>query len=158
MHKYCSFIRTNKITDDEPKIMAFLSTSDSFVYCWFWPDQSLFPIFIPAHNFALSHAPPMCKCTHIQQATNKTAAFNTMQAKTYAIASSHLPLEMNICKNNNVQPMRNVAVVASPGLGGIITASEVLSQCGGDSVCIMPSGITLWMVSVIGVNVRGGLE
>jgi hypothetical protein len=86
-----------------------------------------------------------------------------MQSKTYAIASSNLPFEMNFCKNNNVQPTRNVVVVAPPGSGGIVTASEVSAQCGGDSVCIVPSGTTLWMVGVNGLNVgalivRGVLE
>ena len=110
---------------------------------------------ILAHYFAFSRAPLVYKCTHNnkQQTTNKTAAFNTMQSKTYAIASSHLPLEMNVCKNNNVQPTRNVALVASPGSSGIVMASEVSAQCGGDSVCIVPSGITVWMVGVIGLNV-----
>ena len=42
-------------------------------------------------------------------------------------------------------------------------ADPLTGKCGGDSVCIVPSGITVWMVGVIGLNlgaliVRGVVE
>ena len=89
----------------------------------------------------------------LQQMTNMIAAFPTMQSKTYAIARDRLPLEMIACKNDNVQPTRSVTLIASPGSGGIVTASEVSVQCGRDSVCTVPPGITVRMVGAIGLNV-----
>ncbi len=61
------------------QLARMMFTSKSLVSC-------LFSLL----NFAPSHAPFIYKHTRIQPTTNETAAFNTMQSKTYAIASGHL--------------------------------------------------------------------
>jgi hypothetical protein len=84
---------------------------------------------------------------------NTQANFNAMQAASYAVADADLPSEMHACMGSdpNIPPTRDVTVVPSPTSGGVVTPSEVASQCGRDSVCVVPHGATLRMI------VRGGV-
>jgi hypothetical protein len=84
-----------------------------------------------------------------------------MQASSYAVADADLPSEMDACKDGSSRgigtpPTRNVTVVPSPTSGGVVTPSEVASQCGHDSVCVVPFGITLRMI-VVGGGGGGGV-
>lgn len=81
-----------------------------------------------------------------------------MQASTYAVADEDLPLEMNVCKNNQGPPSHEVTVQASNGL---LNSSEVSDQCGDDSVCVIPLGTTLQVTGNLNLGaliVRGIVE
>jgi len=62
---------------------------------------------------------------------------------------------LNQCKNRgNSEPLREITVTGS----GIVSASFVQSQCGTDSICILPNGLTLIMDGNLNVGaliVRG---
>jgi hypothetical protein len=73
-----------------------------------------------------------------------------MQQETYAVAASDLPLSMDDCKNSGQISTQRVIVSST---SGIVTASQVVAQCGIDSTCIVPFGTTLRMV---GANLNLG--
>ena len=66
--------------------------------------------------------------------------FDSIQAASYAVADGDLPLELNVCKNNQSPPTREVTIQAS---SGVVDSSTVSGQCGDDSICIIPIGTTL---------------
>lgn len=76
--------------------------------------------------------------------------FNAMQQETYSVAAADLPLSMDDCKNSGQISTQRVIVSST---SGIVTASQVVAQCGIDSTCIVPFGTTLRMV---GANLNLG--
>lgn len=87
-----------------------------------------------------------------------TANFNSMQAASYAVADGDLLLDLNVCKNYQSPPSREVTVQAP---NGVIGSSSVSEQCGNDSVCTIPIGITLQVdtsLNLAALVVRGTVE
>lgn len=80
-----------------------------------------------------------------------------MQAATYAVANDDLPTEMNVCKINRLPPTRQVTVQAS----NCFTSSTVSSQCGDDSICTIPLGVSLQVDTSLNLGaliVKGTVE
>ena len=84
--------------------------------------------------------------------------FDSMQAASYAIADGDLPLELNVCKNdNNSPPTREVTIQSD----SVVDSSLISGQCGTDSVCIIPIGTTLQVDTSLNLGaliVRGAVE
>ena len=73
-----------------------------------------------------------------------------MQQETYSVAAADLPKSMDDCKNGSQISTQRVTVTST---SGIVTASQVVAQCGIDTTCIVPFGTTLRMV---GANLNVG--
>ena len=71
-----------------------------------------------------------------------TANFESMQAATYSVADNDLPIELDVCKNSNAPTPTQEITVQAP-YGSVVDCSTVLDQCGNDSICIVPLGVTL---------------
>lgn len=81
-----------------------------------------------------------------------------MQAASYAVADGDLPLDLNVCKDDRNPPTREVTVQSS---NGVVGSASVTSQCGMDSVCIVPIGTTLQVdrsLNLAALVVRGTVE
>jgi len=84
--------------------------------------------------------------------------FGAIQAATYAVADADLPAELDVCKSTRATPTREVSVQSS---GSIVGSSTLFQQCGADSICVLPLGLTLRVDSSLNLGalvVRGHVE
>lgn len=82
-----------------------------------------------------------------------------MQASTYAVANDDLPTEMNVCKINSFPPTGQVTVQAFNGAA--VTSSTVSAQCGTNSICTIPLGVSLQVDTSLNLGaliVKGTVE
>ena len=89
-----------------------------------------------------------------------TANFKKMQAATYSVADNDLPIELDVCKNSNAPTPTQEITVQAP-YGSVVDSSTVLDQCGNDSICIVPLGVTLQVNTNLNLGaliVQGELE
>ena len=97
-----------------------------------------------------------------------TANFDSINAASYVEvedtnAGNVPPNLLSACSGSNPAtdaPSKQITVQA-PGVNGIVSSSEVSTQCGTDSTCILPAGTTLRVDTNLNLGallVRGGVE
>ena len=107
---------------------------------------------------------------HYHTLLKKSANFDAINAAQYSIVSDSPELLpsglLSTCANNinNNVPPSSTQVTVQPSdtnSGNIVTSSEVASQCGDNTVCIIPFGTTWSVDSSINLGaliVRGSVE
>ena len=78
--------------------------------------------------------------------------FDAIQSASYAVADADLPAELEVCKRHQATPAREVYVAQSSG--SVVGSSTVSEQCGTDSTCILPLGLTLQVDSSLNLGKR----
>ena len=96
--------------------------------------------------------------------SSHTENFDSIQAASYSVIDdpdANLPPELlSVCKDKGIDPPAREVVVQADS-SGHINSSTVSTQCGGDSVCIIPFGTTLQVdtsLSLAALIVKGVVE
>jgi hypothetical protein len=120
--------------------------------CCFYPDQTLSLL-----DFAPSNAP-----FHLQTYTHSTNSKQSSGFQHYAIQNlshrqrGHLPSEINVGKNNNVQPARNVVFARSNRVNGTTHGAITCGKGGEPQGERLPTKVTRMSIQreVISRHVR----
>ena len=94
-----------------------------------------------------------------------TENFDSIQAASYSVIDdpvANLPPDLlSVCKDKGINPPAREVVVQTNATNGLINSSTVSTQCGGDSVCVIPFGTTLQVdadLSLAALIVKGVVE
>lgn len=114
-----------------------------------------------------------CLCTFITHSTDLhhyitpllyTENFDSIQAASYSVIDdpdANLPPDLlSACKDKGYNPPTREVVVQADS-SGVINSSTVSTQCGGDSVCVVPFGTTFQVdtsLSLAALIVKGVVE
>ena len=96
--------------------------------------------------------------------SSHTENFDSIQAASYSVINdpdANLPPDLlSVCKDKGINPPAREVVVQTDS-SGLVNSSTVSTQCGGDSVCVIPFGITLQVdtsLSLAALIVKGVVE